>query len=149
MSQGIKKRFFYLTWLVSTSLLANPSLVKNLLIIWRMMRERGTEGRQQPSSGMGEVLSLVADSKYQRYVPPGGKSRLTVRLFESMVEDFRSAGFDRIRLLVQPENRASNMFCNMMGCKFKKITVAGMVTHEFIYHLENTPPSLDSKAGNA
>lgn len=139
MMRGVRRHFFFLCWLMSTSLLLRPSMIRGILLALRFMRERGGEAGKEPAPGLGEVISLVALPDCQNYVPPGGKSRLTVRLFESMVEYFREKDYDRVHLLVQPSNRASNIFCSVMGCKFEKITTAGMVTHRYTYFLKPQP----------
>jgi hypothetical protein len=138
MSRGIRRHFVYLCWLMSVSLLARPALLQGMLRALKFVRERGGQARN-PEPGLGEVISLVAHPDFQKYVPEGGKSRLTVRLFEEMLAYFRGIGHDRVHLLVLPHNRASNILCSIMGCQFEKITTAGIVTHRYTYFLHGKP----------
>lgn len=140
MRRGVRRHFAYLCWLMTVSLIAQPSLFKEIRVALRMMRERGSEARQA-QTGLGEVISLVSVPEFQKHVPEGGKSRLTVRLFEEMLAYFRSLAYDRIHLMVLPHNRASNILCSSMGCQFEKATVAGIVTHRYTYFLHGKPES--------
>lgn len=146
MGRGIKHNFLFLCGLMTTSLLAKPSLWRGILRALKMMRERSTEAREAPAPGLGEVISLVTLPEFQKHIPEGGKSRLTVRLFEEMLAFFRGIGFDRVHLLVLPHNRASNILCSIMGCQFEKITFAGVATHRYTYFLNGRP---DANAAGA
>ena len=135
MSRGMRRHFVGLSWLMGTSLLARPAMLKDLLQVSRMMRDRSRGARDAPDPATGEVLSLVAAESHRNHVPPGGKSRLPVRLFEEMVKFFREEGFRHVHLLVKPENKASNIFCSVMGCKFEKIMQAGLTINRYTYEL--------------
>ena len=135
MTRGMRRHFFRLAGLMGISILARPAMLKDLLLVARMMRDRGREAREAPNPATGEVLSLVAAHEYRNHVPQGGKSRVPVRLFEEMVSFFRAEGFSRVHLLVKPENKASNIFCSVMGCKFEKIAQAGMPIHRYTYEI--------------
>lgn len=139
ISRGVRQHFVYLCGLMTVSLLARPALFKGILLALKVMRERGP--RQKPEPGLGEVISLVTVPEFQKHVPEGGKSRLTVRLFEEMLAYFRGRGYERVHLLVLPHNRASNILCSIMGCQFEKITMAGIVTHRYTYFLNGRPES--------
>jgi len=138
MSRGIRRHFVYLCGLMTVSVLTQPALLKGIKTAMKVVRERGGQARQ-PEPGLGEVISLVSMPEFQKYVPEGGKSRLTVRLFEEMLAYFRGIGHERVHLLVLPHNRASNILCSIMGCQFEKITVAGIVTHRYTYFLNGKP----------
>ena len=88
--------------------------------------------------GMGEVLSLGVLPEFQTMVPPGGQSRVTTRLAETVMEYFRGEGFKAFYLLVQPHNIASNLFCSSLGCEFDKVFHAGLVTHRYTYYLNQS-----------
>lgn len=134
MARGIRKHFVYLCWLMSTSLLMKPALLSGVRRALSMVRERG--GQTEPADPrLGEVISMVTLPDYQKHVPEGGKGRLTVRLFEEMVAGFRALGYDRIHLMVKPENRASNIMCSVMGCQFEKVIIGGIPTHRYTFFL--------------
>lgn len=67
--------------------------------------------------GCGEVLLLVTLPDHQTWIPPGGDTRVTVRLFSAMQDYFRREGVERVLLIVKHGNTASNLFCQSMGCQ--------------------------------
>lgn len=135
ISNAVRRHFFSLCWLMGVSVLLRPVLLKTILQTLRLMTAR-TEESQAPDPRLGEVISLVALPEYQNHVAPGGKSRLTGRLFETMLAYFRELDYERVLLFVKPENRASNIFCSIMGCQFEKTTFNGAITHRYTYHLK-------------
>lgn len=135
ISGAVKRHFFSLCWLMGVSALLRPALIKSILQTFQIMAGR-TEESKAPDPKLGEVISLVALPEYQTHVAPGGKSRLTGRLFEGMVEYFRQLDYERVVLFVKPENRASNIFCSIMGCQFEKTTFNGVVVHRYTYSLK-------------
>jgi len=137
MGKGIRRHFLALGGIMARSVIERPSTLKGMWHALTIVRERAGESRQ-PEPGLGEVISLVALPEFQKLVPAGGKSRLTVRLFEEMLSAFRAMAFQRVRLLVLPQNRASNILCSVMGCQFEKVSVGGVPTHQYTYVL---PPA--------
>jgi hypothetical protein len=134
MTIGLRRWFVYLSALLSLSVLRRPAMVRDIWQTLRMMRERGMSARDTDPR-TGEVLSLVVAEDARDVIPVGGRTRVTVRLFQEMVAYFRAAGFQRAVLLVKPQNFASNLFCSSMGCEFDKITTLGAVTHRYTYHI--------------
>jgi hypothetical protein len=134
MGKGIRKHFLYLTWVMSLSIVTKPALLKGILRALGMVRERS--GESEPyDPRLGEVISLATRPGSQKHVPEGGTTRVAVRLFQEVIAAFRHLQYERIHLLVQPENRASNILCAAMGCRFEKITVGGKPTHRFTFVL--------------
>ena len=148
MQRGVRRWPIYLSWVMLLSLLARPALIRDLWTVLRLMRERSQEAGQDSGQVSGEVLSLVVAESHRAQVPAGGKSRLTVRLFEDVVEYFRSAGQDKFYLLVQPSNRASNIFCASMGCAFEKVMNMGMPVHRYTYQIPAQEPRLEVETGS-
>ena len=74
--------------------------------------------------------------EYQKYIPPDGRKRVAVRLFESAVEYCRAKGLERIHLWVQPSNLAANLFYSAMGCPFEKMVFAGAPVHLYTYWIK-------------
>jgi len=148
MGEGLRRHFVRLAWILVRSVVARPRLVRDILGVLRIMRERSRE--EEPGSvseSVGEVLSLVSLKPYQKQIPEGGKSRLTVRLFEEMVAFFRSHRIEQIHLLVKPENKASNLFCSIMGCRLGKIVQGGRPVHRYTYTIpEVEAPEEEARA---
>ena len=65
----------------------------------------------------GEVLFMATLPEHQSWIPPGGETRVTVRLFSAMQDYFRREGVERVLLIVKHGNTASNLFCHSMGCQ--------------------------------
>ena len=148
MQRGVRRWPMYLSWVMLRSLLARPALARDLWTVFQLMRERSQEASDSTVQVAGEVLSLVVAESHRGKVPAGGTSRLTVRLFEEVVEYFRSTGHDKFYLLVQPSNRASNIFCASMGCKFGKVFTMGMPVHRYTYQMPELVPALEVESGS-
>jgi hypothetical protein len=148
MQRGVRRWPFYLSWLMLRSLLARPALARDLWTVFRLMRERSQEASSSAEQVRGEVLSLVVAESHRAQVPAGGRSRLTVRLFEEVVEFYRGAGLDKFYLLVQPSNRASNIFCASMGCRFEKVMNMGMPVHRYTYQMPEPVPQHEVESGS-
>jgi ribosomal protein S18 acetylase RimI-like enzyme len=133
MSQGLRRHFFLLSWLMLASVARRPAMVKDLWMVLRMMRLRTVESNKSRARGLGEALSLAVAPEYRSYIPAGGRSRVALRLFDSAVERLQAQGVERVQAFVQPSNVASNFFYSMMGCPFEKITTVGVVVRRYTY----------------
>jgi hypothetical protein len=136
MARGVRRHFFALSWLMLVSVLRRPSLIHDIYVALGFMRERQSDAQRGDAEDLGEVISIASEQDARKYVPPGGTSRLTVRLFEEMLAYFRRTGVRRIHLLVQPDNSASNLFCAAMGCEFEKVSAGGGVVHRYTYRVD-------------
>ena len=87
-------------------------------------------------SECGEVLLLIAKPEHQAWVPPGGRARVTVRLFAAMEAYFRRHGRERVLLLVRKNNTASNLFCHSMGCRIAP-SASDSVYNHFWYEIRS------------
>jgi len=139
MTVGVRRHGIKLAGVMAASVATRPGTARDIAHVLRLMRERRGEAASGAPDNTGEVLSLVVDEAYRGYVPPGGKSRVAVRLFEASQDFFREHGLGRVRLLVQPGNIESNLFCNALGCEFEKITAGGGSVHRYTYSLPVEP----------
>jgi len=80
----------------------------------------------------GEVLLLATLPDHQSWIPSGGETRVTVRLFSAMEEYFRREGVERVLLIVKHGNTASNLFCHSMGCQLD--TTASYPGYHHFWH---------------
>ena len=113
MTRGVRNHPVKLATVMAASVLTRPSTAKDIANVLAFMRERKAEEESGAKQGVGEVLSLVADREYRAYVPPGGDSRLAIRLFEHAQGGFRAA----------------------LGCEFEKIITVGNPVHRYTYTL--------------
>lgn len=143
MMRGIRGHFIQLCWIMLRQIAGQWSSIHSILAALRLVRER-SGGSKRPDAATGEAVSLVVVPEFQKHVPPGGKGRLTVRLFEDMARHLRDDGMERVTFLVKPENRASNIFFSAAGCDFEKVTCAGLQVHQYTYHLNGRPKAAAS-----
>ena len=135
MTTAIKRYPIRLSWIMLRTVFAKPSVLGQILKVLRMMLDRGKEGEDTLPADRGEVISLVAEPQYQKLVPEGGKERLTARFFREAIDYFKANGCSSVHLMVKPDNRASNLFCSVMGCRFEKILEAGAEWHRYVYEI--------------
>lgn len=133
---GIRRHVVALSWIMLKAVVAQPRLVKNIVSALRIVaRRKDDQAAPDAKDACIEALSLVVPPKYQKHVPPGGTSRLTVRLVDMLGQHARQQGVDRILYVVQPRNRASSIFFSAMGCKFEKRTYAGEQVYVYTHLL--------------
>jgi hypothetical protein len=138
LSMGVKKHFIALSWLMLKSVIARPGLVKDILFVLGIMRQRAQESGSTTAPNTGEAISMAVRPEYQGYVPAGGKARVAVRLFQKMVDDLRAEGTERIIFVVEPKNLSSNLFHRSMGCSMEPATHAGVPVHLYTYDMNET-----------
>lgn len=147
MGRGLRRHFIRLCWLIGFTVLTEPRLVGNILFVLRIMRARRSEGRQEDPRGLGEAISMVVLPEFQNHVPPGGTSRLAVRLFLTAADEIRRLGGNRVQVQVQPSNRSANLFYNALGCSFERRQYAGTVIHRYVHYLPS--PAAANDLGSA
>lgn len=134
MTQGIRRHPLRLVISIGLGLIARPASLREILLVARMMRDRrGEADTGAVPEGAVEVLTLAVEPAAQSRVPEGGTSRVTVRLFEHMVERLRQDGIGHLYFMVQPRNLASNLFCSSLGCRLEKVRQAGHDVHRYHY----------------
>lgn len=136
IGRGVRRHFVALSWIMARSILARPAYLRDLVTTLRMITRRsGDRGVTPAEEGAIEAISLVVPPAYQKHVPPGGKSRLTVRLVQALGDHARARGVDRVLYVVQPTNKASAIFFSAMGCDMEKRTYAGQVAYVYTHQL--------------
>lgn len=136
MARGMKKYFPQLTWLMLKSVVRRPSMIPKLFDVMRLMRLRNAEATEEGSEREGEALSMAVPTRHQKHIPPGGNQRMTARFFLEMVAGLRERGCETIKFMVDPANKAANLFYATIGCKLKKIEYAGRPIHRYTYTIE-------------
>jgi len=135
MSTAVKRHFFRLSWIMLVSIVHSPKMIRELIEVVRLLAVRGSDIRIE-RVGTGEALSLAVLPEFRRTMPPGSTKRVALSLFECAAEALRKQGAERILVMVQPSNRAANIFFSMLGCQMEKITWAGQPVHRYIYSLK-------------
>lgn len=133
--QGVRRHFGALAGIALRSLAGRTTTIENLSWVMRIMHARRSGSRGTSAHRTAEALALAVLPAFQRHVPPGGRSRVTIRLFEAMAEHCRSEGIERILFLVQPSNRASNILFSSIGCALETVSFAGESLHRYTYEV--------------
>lgn len=133
MGEGLRRHPLRVLWLVVTSVLRQPSLAKDLWLVLRLQIAGGAATREALAGCGGEGLSLAVRPKWARATPPGGTSRMPVRLFEELVADLQRSGTRTLCMFVQPDNMASNLFFGSIGCDLQKVERAGIPCNRYTY----------------
>jgi hypothetical protein len=136
MSRGLRSHFLPLAWVMLKSVLRRPSMIPQLLDVLRLLRVRSAEAAGAGAEKQGEALSMAVPERHQKHVPAGGTERMTVRFFRTMEADLRERGCTRIQFMVNPANKAANIFYATIGCRLKKIEYAGRPIHRFTYTIK-------------
>jgi hypothetical protein len=133
---GIKRHFLPLSWTMLKGVMAKPASIRSIVSALKIVSRRsGDQASSSESAGAIEALSLVVPPAFQKYVPPGGTSRLTVRLVQSLAAHARKQGVDKVLYVVQPRNKASSIFFSGMGCDMDKRSYAGEQVYVYTHNL--------------
>ena len=142
MSLGLKRHLFAVAWSVGRNVITRPKRLRDVMYVLRIMSDHDqATGDSALLDGAAEALSMAVLPEFQNVVPEGGKSRIAVRLIESMAADLRARKVRDIAFYVDPANRAANLLYSAMGCKFQKVMHGGVPRHRFIYPVA---PRLDT-----
>ena len=136
MSLGLRRHFVSIARIMLASVVRQPSLIRDLLFVARLMRDRSATPDNGALRNAAEALSLAVSERHQELVPEGGSTRVAVRLFHEMASDLRKRGGQRVVLHVDPKNRAANLFYSALGCRFYSTTHAGLTRYLFEYQLQ-------------
>ncbi|MGQ0767057.1 MAG: hypothetical protein ACT4OZ_15520 [Gemmatimonadota bacterium] len=140
IGRGVRRHPLRLAWIMLRTLVARDRSVRDLWSVAAFVARRGRDQEtpaEASTAGGGhmEAISLVAPPKHQKHIPPGGKSRLTIRLVETMAEHARAHGVARVVYTVSPRNTASNLLFNALGCDFEKRTYAGTTSYFYTHRI--------------
>jgi hypothetical protein len=136
MARGLRAHFPLLAWVMLKSIVRRPAMIPELLDVLRLLRLRNAEAASGGTDGMGEALSMAVPDQYQKHVPAGGKERMTVRFFRAMEGTLRERGCTSIQFMVNPANKAANIFYATIGCSLKKVEYAGRPIHRYTYTIK-------------
>jgi hypothetical protein len=128
---GFKRHPIQLAWIMLSTLVTRERSIRDLWSVAQFVLKRGADHKTHDGPPYFEAISLACENAHQRHVPPGGKSRVTVRLIETTAQAARAAGADRVLYVVRPNNVASNLLFNALGCDFERRDYAGVTT--FLY----------------
>ena len=140
MGRGLRRHPVRVLWLILVSVVRQPSLIKDVILVLRLLIGGGSETREAMAGCQSEGLSLAVRPEWTKAVPTGGESRVTVRLFEELVADLRREHVRTLCMYVQPLNMASNLFFSSLGCDLKQVKRAGLACNRYTYHLQENGP---------
>jgi ribosomal protein S18 acetylase RimI-like enzyme len=142
MSRALHRHRFALVRIIARQTLTRPRTLANVVRLLQITRRRARDPQFPTAHGIGEGISMAVIPEYQRHIPAGGTGRVSIRLFQTMVEYFRDEGIDRIVFNVMPDNLAANLFYSGLGCTFEKVVQGGRQMHRYSYRLDlqESPP---------
>ncbi len=136
MGVALKRYPFRVLWMIAISVLKQPSLIKDVLLVVRLLLTSGADSGEALKGCDSEGLSVAIRPEWAKAVPPGGETRMPIRLFENLVADLRQGCSKTLCMFVQPDNLMSNLFFgSMLGCELTKVQRAGVDCHRYTYDL--------------
>jgi hypothetical protein len=132
VTRGLKRHPGVLAMILAASVLRAPSRLREILAVVRFLSQRGAQV-PPPAEGSGEALSIATDPAHRDYIPPGGTTRMPVRLFDELIDAFRVAGVPRFFAIVEPDNPASRRLFESRGCPAEEITLGGQPRLRYVY----------------
>jgi ribosomal protein S18 acetylase RimI-like enzyme len=138
--RALRRHAPYVAWLILLSVLRDPGLVPRLLRAVRLMFSRRAEGRlgQDP---LGEILAIGVRPEYGT---PNFVRRTGLRIGDELVahvaDDFRRAGVERMRMVVDAHNKPALFFYHRLGGSFEPYERAGEPMVQVWFDLTTVSP---------
>jgi len=138
---GRRTHLLHLYWITLVSLVCRPNRIRNARKL--LNRYKGEAQGKRPSvypPGTADILFLATVYPYGKWVPPGGQSRLTIRVFEEGVKDLARLGLKDIFMTVRSSNVPSMRFCHSLGCyRIEEVeTASGEKWTHFYYQINSS-----------
>jgi len=123
--EAVRRHWAYVAWLIALSVVRDPRLVARVLKAVRLMFSRRAEldlGRDP----LGEVLAIGV---LPEYLTPQFVRRTASRIGDELVAHaaacLRRAGVDRMRMVVEADNKPALLFYHRLGGRFEAYEHAG------------------------
>jgi len=140
---GRRKHRMHIYWITLRNLVCRPNRMQNFR---KLLRRHASESQgKRPSlysDGMADILFLATKKPHGKWVPPGGDSRVTVRVFEEAEKDMARLGIKNVFMTVRSNNISSIRYCHNLGCyRVEEILTSGgeSWTH-FYYQIKSPQP---------
>lgn len=119
MVEGLRRHWLFLSGVLLREILADPRRLR--VVLWTLNYMRRSDRPAEP--GEGEILSFGVVPKFRnsRFLRLTGR-HLSMELFASATDFFRSEGIERYRAVVESGNREALMFYHAQGCHPKQDT---------------------------
>lgn len=124
------------------NVLFRPNRIRNIGAL--MKRHAGESQGGRPSvypPDTADILFLATKWPHGKWIPPGGQSRLTVRVFEEAVRDLARLGMKDIFMTVRANNGKSLRFCESLGC-YRIENVVTSRAEEWRHFYYRIPPGI-------
>lgn len=131
MSEGLRRHLLYLGAVMAVSVLRSPRRLATIL--WTLNHMRTQQGGQRPALA-SELLSfgVLPQFRTAKYIRETGR-RISMALYDSACDYFRSHGIRTFRAMVEKSNREALLFYRSLDCEFdpgaegKSVEVIGVV----------------------
>ncbi len=127
LSRGKKGHFFFLSLLLTGSLLAKPSRARIILDTLRLEKRRSSPAvlASGKKDGVGELLSFAVNPAYSGFRDPIIGKKIPNLLFDRVIDHFRKGGYRKIQFIVRKDNHASLLFFNSYGAEVSEADYIG------------------------
>jgi ribosomal protein S18 acetylase RimI-like enzyme len=123
--RAIKKHVFRVIYLMALSIIREPRVILRLPKAIHLMFSRREE-LDLAEDPLAEVLAIGVLAEYSKpgFILKRG-FRISEELFEHAVVYFREAGLDRMRMVVEKDNKPALLFYHSLGARFEQYEHAG------------------------
>jgi ribosomal protein S18 acetylase RimI-like enzyme len=117
MSEGQRRHFFRLSFILCLALLARPSRIRTL---WETLMVTRRKKLTKDCEGTGELLSFGVLEEFSAKRDGENRLRIPNILFDEGIRYFRERGFLRIEWTVNKENLPAMIFYRSYGATLEK-----------------------------
>ena len=122
--KAVKERYWLIVYLTLLSVIRKPQVILRLPRAMRLMLRRRCEIRIQEDP-LAEIVAIGVRRKYTQpsFVRSSG-IRVPQELIRHASSYFRQVGLDKVRMLVDEDNRAAKLFYHSLGAHIDKYHLA-------------------------
>jgi ribosomal protein S18 acetylase RimI-like enzyme len=123
---AMRNHWINVSYILLLSVLKDPRVLIHLVRAFRVILSRRGESGLVGEDPLAEVIALAVKPEYRtaRFVREAGR-KISEELIEYAASRFREAGFDRMRMIVDVDNKPTLMFYHGLGAKFEPYEQGG------------------------
>jgi len=128
---GLNAYFLNLIFLIGLSIIQKPSRITGIL---KTLRLKNFMNKMNVSEGTICSFGILPKYRNRNFIRKTG-IRISHDLFDRAVQFFRDQNFQKINILVLPDNKETLLFYHSVGCKLQKIMLLGKNFIKVTYEL--------------
>lgn len=142
---AIRNHWLYVAFILTVSVIKDPRLIGPLLTAIKVMSSR----REEVTLGEDPLAEVIAIGVLPEYHTPKFITQTGHKISEELIEYvasfFRNAGLEKMRMIVDADNKPVLMFYHGLGARFEPYEQAGKKSVHVWFDLKNLCG--DNKAG--